>query len=93
MFRSAGKWLLGGSAMTKGKVPGTGNGNRYLACVYSEASDYAKRYDEAARKFFNRKLKSTNAPIAHNALANKLSRATYYIMGDGVDFISEKAFA
>jgi transposase len=69
------------------------NGNRYLACVYSEASDYAKRYDEAARKFFNRKLKSTNAPIAHNALANKLARAAYYIMRDGMDFMSEKAFA
>lgn len=69
------------------------NGNHYLACAYSEAAEHAKRYDEASRKFFNRKLKSTNAPIAHNALAHKFSRAAYYIMRDGVDFMPEKAFA
>jgi hypothetical protein len=31
--------------------------------------------------------------IAYNALANKLSRAAYYIMRDGVSFMSEKLFA
>ena len=69
------------------------NGNKYLACAYSEAADHARRYDAEARKFFNRKLKNTNAPIAHNALAHKLARAAYYIMRDGVDFMPDKAFA
>lgn len=78
------------------KKKGTGNrknGNAYLACAYSEAAEHARRYDSAARKFFNRKLKNTNAPIAHNALAHKLARAAYYIIRDGVDFMPDKAFA
>lgn len=78
------------------KKKGTGNrknGNAYLACAYSEAAEHARRYDSAARKFFNRKLKNTNAPTAHNALAHKLARAAYSIIRDGVDFMPDKAFA
>jgi len=39
------------------KKKGTGNrknGNKYLACAYSEAADHARRYDSEERKFFNR---------------------------------------
>ena len=78
------------------KKKGTGNrknGNKYLAWAYSEASDHARLFDPDARNYFNRKRQKTNAPVAHSALANKLARAAYYIIRDGVLFMPEKAFA
>ncbi len=77
------------------KKKGTGNrknGNKYLAWAFSEASDHARFHDAEAQKYYQRKLKQTNAPIAHNALAHKLTRAAYYIMRDGVIFMPDKAF-
>lgn len=68
------------------------NGNRYLAWAYSEASELARRFDDNARTYFDRKRRRTNSPIAHSALAHKLSRAAYYIMRDGVPFMAEKTF-
>ncbi len=78
------------------KKKGTGNrknGNRYLSWAFAEASDHARLYDAESRKYYQRKMKQTNAPIAHNALAHKLVRAAYYIMRDEVTFMPEKAFS
>jgi transposase len=77
------------------KKKGTGNrknGNKYLSWAYAEAAELARRLDSEARAYFDRKCRHTNAPIAYNALANKLSRAAYYIMRDGVLFIPERMF-
>ena len=68
------------------------NGNKYLSWAFAEAGELARRFDHEARAYYNRKRKKTNAPIAHSALSNKLARAAYYIMRDGVPFIPEKAF-
>jgi transposase len=65
------------------RVKGKGNrknGNRYLSWAFSEAAEHARRFDTASRNFYNRKLHERNSPVAHNALANKLARAAYYIM-------------
>jgi len=68
------------------------NGNRYLAWAFSEAADHARRFDTASRYFFNRKLRQRSTPVAHNALANKLARAAYYIMRDQVPYEEGKLF-
>jgi len=68
------------------------NGNKYLSWAYAEAAEFARRFDPKARSYYDRKRMRTNAPIAYNALANKLSRAAYYIMRDGVLFMPEKMF-
>lgn len=78
------------------KIKGRGNsknGNKYLAWAFSEAAELARRYDEQARSFFNRKAGKTNRMVAHSALAHKLARAAYYIMRDGVPFDHAKLFA
>jgi transposase len=78
------------------KKKGTGNrknGNKYLSWAYAEAAELARRFDSKARAYYDRKQKRTNAPIAHSALAHKLSRAAYHIMRDKVPFMPEKAFA
>ncbi|HET6514953.1 MAG TPA: hypothetical protein VFG09_07315 [Thermodesulfovibrionales bacterium] len=69
------------------------NGNKYLSWAYGEESELARRFDPEARSYYNRKLRKTNAPIAHSALAHKLARAAYYMMWDGVPFKPERALA
>ncbi|MDA3916700.1 MAG: transposase [Deltaproteobacteria bacterium] len=69
------------------------NGNKYLAWAFSEAAEFARRYNEMARTFYNRKLARTNRMVAHAALAHKLARASYYIMRDNVEFDNKKLFA
>jgi transposase len=77
------------------RVKGRGNrknGNRYLSWAFSEAAEHARRFDAASRKFYTRKLQERNSPVAHNALANKLARAAYYIMRDHVPYEERKLF-
>jgi len=68
------------------------NGNKYLSWAFAEAGELARRFDPEARAYYDRKRKKTNAPIAHSALSNKLARAAYYVMRDGVPFMPKKAF-
>jgi transposase len=80
---------------SNGKWKGSGNpknGNKYLAWAYSEASDFARRLYPEPRAYYQRKMQKTNAAVAHSALANKLSRAGYYVMRDQVPFRPEKLF-
>ena len=77
------------------KLKGRGNrknGNRYLAWAFSEAAEHARRHHDLSRSFYNRKLNRTNLMVAHNALANKLARAAYYIMRDNVPFDEAKLY-
>jgi transposase len=78
------------------KVKGKGNkksGNKYLAWAFSEAANCAVRHYVQARSYYNRKMQKTNMMVAHNALAHKLARATYYVIRDDVPFNPEKIFA
>ena len=68
------------------------NGNRYLAWAYVEAANHAMRNCAKAQRFFQRKMAKTNRVVATKALANKLSKATYYIMRDQVAYDCEKLF-
>jgi transposase len=80
---------------SNGKTKGKGNkknGNKYLAWAFSEAAELARRFDENARAWYNRKAAKTNFMIAHSALASKLARAAYYIMKNGVAFDHRKLF-
>jgi len=82
--------------LSNNKVKGKGNkknGNKYLAWAYSEAAELARRYNPAARAYYNRKMAKTNRMVAHSALAHKLARAAYYVMRDQVPFDHEKLFA
>jgi transposase len=68
------------------------NGNKYLSWAYVEAANFSVRYCPEARKFWQRKLSKTNRIVATKALANKLARASYYIIRDRVSFDAEKLF-
>lgn len=83
------KWTSNGKAKGKGNKK---NGNKYLCWAFSEAAEFARRYDPKARAYYNRKLRKSNFMVAHAALAHKLARAAYYVMKDQVPFMSEKTF-
>jgi len=83
------KWISNDKKKGKGNKK---NGNKYLAWAFSEAAELARRYDDNARAYHNRKMQQTNRMVAHNALAHKLARAAYYIIRDGVSFMPEKCF-
>ncbi len=68
------------------------NGNKYLAWAYVEAAHFAIRFQPKARRFYNRKASRTNNTVARKALANKMARASYYIMRDQVAYDESKMF-
>ena len=83
------KWTTNGKTKGKGNKK---NGNKYLAWAFSEAAELAKRFDDQCRSWYQRKMQKTNFMVAHQALANKLARAAYFIMKRQVPFMPEKLF-
>jgi len=82
-------WLSNKKRKGKGNSK---NGNKYLSWAFAEAAEYARRYNDQARAFFNRKSAKTKSSVAYAALAHKLARAAYYIMRDNVEFDGNKLF-
>lgn len=68
------------------------NGNKYLAWAFIEAANFAIRYNDKVKSFYQKKKAKTNGIIATKAVANKLARACYHIMRDQVPFDVNKAF-
>ena len=65
--------------LSNGKKKGEGNtknGNAYLVWAFVEAANFARRFNEEARRFFDKKKAKTNNVVATKALAHKLARAT-----------------
>jgi transposase len=83
------RWTSNGKTKGRGNVK---NGNRYLAWAFSEAAELARRFDQQARAYYNRKAHKTNFMVAHAALAHKMARAAYHVMREGVPFAPEKLF-
>lgn len=81
---------------SNGKKKGEGNrknGNKYLAWAFIEAANFAVRYNDKIKSFYQKKKAKTNGIIAIKAVANKLARACYHILKDQVAFDVNKAFA
>ena len=68
------------------------NGNKYLAWAYVEAAHFIVRYCPEAKRFYQRKKAQVNGALATKALANKLARASYYMLRDQVVFDKDKLF-
>jgi len=86
---------VGSKRLSNGKKKGENNkknGNKYLAWAYVEAAHFAKRYIPKAQKFYQQKMAKANGAVATKALANKLARASYFIMRDQVPFDEDMLF-
>lgn len=86
---------IGSQKLSNGKKKGENNrknGNKYLAWAYVEAAHFASRYLAEAHRFYQQKKAKTNGAVATKALANKLARASYFIMRDQKPFNKELLF-
>src|ERR1035437_261046 len=85
----------GGQANVQPQEEGRENskcGNKYLAWAFVEAANFARRYDESCRKWFERKAAKTSNIIAIKALACKLAKAAWYLMAEGTDYDPKRMF-
>ena len=81
--------------ISAGKITGHGNrknGNKYLSWAYVEAAQAARRFHETVRNYYEKKMARTNKIVAIKALSHKLTRASYYVMRDQVDYDPARLF-
>lgn len=86
---------VGSEKLSNGKKKGQGNtknGNKYLSWAFVEAANFAIRFNDQAKRYYQRKTVKRNRVIAIKAVAHKLARASYYVMRDNVPFDSDKLF-
>jgi len=57
---------------------------------FVEAANFAVRYSPELRAWYQRKAARTKRVVALKALANKLAKACYFILRDGVEFDVKK---
>ena len=81
---------------SNGKKKGEGNtrnGNAYLVWAFIEAANFARRFSDEARRFFDKKKAKTNSVVAAKALAHKLARASHHILKEKQPFDVKRCFA
>lgn len=81
---------------SNGRKKGEGNsknGNAYLIWAFIEAANFARRFNQEAKRFFERKKSKTNTVIATKALAHKLARACYHILKNKQPFDVQRCFS
>ena len=87
---------VGSAHVSNGKKKGEGNtknGNRYLAWAFVEAANFAVRFCEPARRFYQRKKAKRNSTVAIKAVAHKLARACYHMLKTNQAFSVARCFA
>ena len=79
------------NAKKKGKN-NTKNGNGYLCWAFIEAANRAIRSYPEVKKYYQRKLAKRMRVVALKAIANKLSKACYFVLRDEAEFDMKKLF-
>jgi len=80
---------------SNGKKKGTGNrkaGNKYLSWAFSEVAHYMVRFNDKAKRFYERKKAKRNGIVAIRAIAHKLARAVYYVLKNKQPFDINRVF-
>jgi transposase len=86
---------VGSTWISNGKQKGKGNsknGNKYLAWAFVEAANFAIRYNDRIKGYYQRKAAKTNPVVAKKTIAHKLARACFYMMRDQKPFDLNQAF-
>lgn len=87
--------LVDAKRLSNGKRKADNNakcGNKYLAWAFVEAANFARRYDENCRRWYDRKAAKTSKIIATKALACKLGKAAWYVMSEQTDYDARRMF-
>lgn len=99
-FASAGNYAsycrcVDSRRLSNGKKKGENNGkcgNKYLAWAFVEAANFAKRFDDQCRKFYDRKAAQVNSTLATKALACKLAKAAWHMMSQNTTYDAGRIF-
>jgi transposase len=81
--------------LSNGKCKAENNpkcGNRYLAWSFVEAANFAKRYSEPCRRWYDRKAAKTSNVLATKALACKLAKAAWHVMAKSCSYDEKRMF-
>ncbi len=81
--------------ISNGRKKGENNakcGNKYLSWAFVEAAQFARRYDDRCRHFYDRKAKQTNIMVATKALACKLAKAAWHMMKNNTTYDPARMF-
>lgn len=81
--------------LSNGKCKGQNNqkcGNKYLAWAFVEAANFARRYDERCRRWYDRKAARTSKVLATKALACKLAKAAWHVMAGPANYDERRMF-
>ena len=87
--------MVDAKRLSNGKCKADNNqkcGNKYLAWAFVEAANFARRYDEACRRWYDRKAAKTSSVIATKALGCKLAKAAWHVMKGQTDYDAKRMF-
>ena len=87
--------LVDAQRLSNGKCKADNNqkcGNKYLSWAFVEASNFARRYDEQCRRWYDRKAARTSKIIATKALGCKLAKAAWYVMAQQTNYDAKRMF-
>lgn len=87
--------LVDARRLSNGKAKADNNGkcgNKYLVWAFVEAANFARRYNEHCRRWYDRKAAKTNKVIATKALACKLAKAAWHVMAQRCAYDEKRMF-
>jgi len=87
--------MVDAKRLSNGKAKADNNrkcGNKYLAWAFVEAANFARRYDEPCRRWYDRKAAKTSKVIATKALGCKLAKAAWHVMAGKCDYDPTRVF-
>jgi len=68
-------------------------GNKHLSWAFVEGANFAKRFDEHCRRWFDRKAARSGTVLATKALACKMAKAAWHLMKHDSDYDAQRMFA
>ncbi len=80
---------------SNGKKKGDNNskcGNKYLSWAFVEAVNFARRYDEQCRQWYDRKAAKQGKVLATKALSCKMAKAARYVMARDTSYEAAQMF-
>jgi transposase len=99
-FKTAGDFasycrMVDAKRLSNGKCKADNNqkcGNKYLAWAFVEAANFARRYDESCRRWYDRKAAKAGKIIATKALGCKLAKAAWFVMAQQCNYDEQRMF-
>jgi len=99
-FKTAGDFasycrMVDAKRLSNGKCKADNNqkcGNQYLAWAFVEAANFARRYNESCRRWYDRKAAKAGKIIATKALGCKLAKAAWHVMAKQCSYDEKRMF-